>query len=111
MRGLADRDVCKEPSLQGTPMGHGSHKQRPLEGTTWNEGVLSPSLWGGGADNEPWAQKLTCSRCTPRASTLPGHCLALQVAEVPCTPRCLAQCWVLMKCSSGLWRGGWEAEL
>lgn len=23
MRGLADGDVCKEPSLQGTPVGHG----------------------------------------------------------------------------------------
>lgn len=71
----------------GDPSGAWSRKQRPLEGTTWNEGVLGPSLWGGGADNEPWARKLTCPRCTPRASTLPGHRLTLQRAEVPRTPK------------------------
>ena len=88
MSALAHGEMWKEPSLQGTPVGHGSHKLCPLEGTTRNEGVLSPSMWEGGADNGalgPEADLLQMHKA-PSASTLPWHCLAPQRVEALCIP-------------------------
>lgn len=86
---LAYGEMWKEPSLQGTPVGHGSRKLCPLEGTTWNEEVLSPSTWEGGANDGVLGPEadLPQEHKAPSASTLPWRCLAPQRAEALCIPK------------------------
>lgn len=55
----------------------------PLQGTAWNEGLLSPSTWEGGANDGALgpAAALRQMHVTPRARTPPWHCLAPQRAS------------------------------